>query len=632
MPTETVFTERQQKFTQAEEAAQRQHNQLAFWRLVWFIGIVAAIWLLIQLNQQLGAIVALVTGLIGFLILLKKHQSVRHKRDLAHQLVLINKDEASRLKRQYLRPETGEQFASPTHYYSGDLDVFGKHSLFRLLNRTHTYGGQKRLATWLKAPSAPESIRLRQQAVAELNPQIEWRQQLEALAYVESAISRSPDVLIKWATEKTSPLPGYLTIIRFVFPAITLSLFVAWLMGYVPGGVVLLGLAVHGLVLSQTSGRAKEVSEQTFEISAALRAFRALFQHAEKFKGDAVRLRAIQQALTSGNQSASEAIGQLGRLTEGLNYRRNPYFFLLFGIATLWDVHYLFRLERWRQTHGPDINRWFEALSELEALNSLAGFSYAHPTYATPDIVEDQFTLDITLATHPLLAQNRSVANSLIVRGSGKTILITGSNMSGKSTFLRTVGANVVLALAGAVVSAERFSCSPVRVFTSMRTQDSLEESTSSFYAELKRLQTLIGLTKPKADRPQTHLSQERLDGQQFPEEHPDGASPSQDRLPVLYFLDEILKGTNSADRHRGAEALIRQLHQTTASGFVSTHDLELGQLTDADGFVRNYHFQSDLNNGELIFDYKLRNGICESFNASQLMQAIGIEMGVVQK
>lgn len=255
------------------------------------------------------------------------------------------------------------------------------------------------------------------------------------------------------------------------------------------------------------------------------------------------------------------------------------------------------------ETARPCLSRWFEALGELEALNSLAGFSYAHPAYATPDIVEDQLTLDLTQAAHPLLPTERSVPNSLKLVGSGQTILITGSNMSGKSTFLRTVGANVVLALAGAVVSAERFVCSPVRVFTSMRTQDSLEESTSSFYAELKRLQTLIGLTQSSADR-----------------------------LPILYFLDEILKGTNSADRHRGAEALIRQLHLTSASGFVSTHDLELGQLTNADSFVRNYHFQSDLNDGELVFDYTLRQGICKSFNASQLMQAIGIDMAMVQK
>lgn len=604
MNPETTFPERQQQFLQAEQIAQRRYNQLAFFRLIWFVVSAVAVWLLIRLDQQLVAIVTLLIGMIGFLILLKKHQTVRRERDLNHQLVFINQDEAARLKRQYLRPEMGDQFVSPTHYYSGDLDVFGKHSLFRLLNRTHTQAGQNRLASWLKSPTAPDAIRLRQEAAAELNPQLDWRQQFEALAYMEETISRSPDALVKWATAEIIPLPGYLSIVRFIFPAITFSLFVAWLLGYVPGSSVLLGLAVHGLVLSQTSARAKEVSDQTFEISAALRAFRALFEHAGNVQGNAVRINAIKQALTSNGDSASTAIGQLARLTEGLNYRRNPYFFLLFGIATLWDVHYLFQLERWRQTHGPTLSRWFEALGELEALNSLAGFAYAHPGYATPDIVDigDKLTLDITAAAHPLLPQDRSIANSLKLAGSGQTILITGSNMSGKSTFLRTVGANVVLALAGAVVSAERLWCSPVRVFTSMRTQDSLEESTSSFYAELKRLQTLIGLSKQS------------------------------DTIPVLYFLDEILKGTNSADRHRGAEALIRQLHQTTASGFVSTHDLELGQLTDADGFVRNFHFQSDLHNGELIFDYKLRNGICKSFNASQLMQAIGIEINMLQK
>lgn len=602
MPPETTFLERQQQFSQKEQAAQRKHNQLAFWRLIWFVGSIAAVWGLARLDQQLGAVGALLVGLIGFLILLKMHQRVKYERDLNHQLVFVNQDEAARLKRQYLRPETGEQFASSTHYYAGDLDVFGKHSLFRLLNRTHTYGGQKRLSAWLKAPSSPDSIRLRQEAAAELNSQIEWRQQFEALAYVEPTISQSPDALIKWTTAETSPMPGYLAIVRFVFPAITLSLFVAWLLGYVQGSAVLLALAGHALVLTQTSAKAKEVSEQTFEISTALKAFRALLRQAEQLNGKTVRLRAIHQALTADKQSASEAIGQLGRLTEGLNFRRNPYFFLLFGVATLWDIHYLLRLERWRQTYGPVLSHWLDALGELEALNSLAGFSYAHPSYATPDIVDDEFVLKITAAAHPLLAQNNSVANSLIVRDSGKTVLITGSNMSGKSTFLRTVGTNVVLALAGAVVRAERFWCSPVQVFTSMRTQDSLEESTSSFYAELKRLQTLIGLTK---------------------------ADKLTKSLPVLYFLDEILKGTNSADRHRGAEALIRQLHHTTASGFVSTHDLELGQLTDADGFVRNYHFQSDLNNGELVFDYKLRDGICKSFNASQLMRAIGIEMDV---
>ncbi len=599
---ETIFFQRQQQFSHAEQIAQQKHNRLAFWRLVWFIGSVLAIWLLIRLDQQLAAVIAVLVGIVGFLILLKKHQKVKRERDLNRHLAFINQDEASRLKRQYLRPETGEPFASSTHSYTGDLDVFGKHSLFRLLNRTHTYLGQSQLAAWLKAPASPDVIRLRQKAVAELKPELNWRQEFEAQAYLEETVNRSPDALVKWATAETVPLPGYLNLIRFLFPAVTLSLFVAWLLGYLPGSGVLFGLAIHGLVLRQLSARAGEVSEQTVDISTALKAFQNLFQQAEKVSGDSVRVQAIRQGLTSGSGQVSTLIGHLSRLTEGLNYRRNPYFYLLFGIATLWDIHYLLRLEAWRNKYGADLSGWFEALGELEALNSLAGFSYAHPAYTTPDIVDDALTLDFTQASHPLLAPDRSIGNSLTFAGNGQTVLITGSNMSGKSTFLRTVGANVVLALAGAVVSADRFWCSPVRVFTSMRTQDSLEESTSSFYAELKRLQTLIGLTKqPEA-------------------------------IPVLYFLDEILKGTNSADRHRGAEALIRQMHQTTASGFVSTHDLELGQLTDADSFVRNFHFQSDLNNGELVFDYKLRTGICESFNASQLMQAIGIEMGEVQR
>lgn len=598
--SESTFQQRQQQFTQAEQAAQRQYNTLAFWRLVWFISSVVVVWLCIQIDQQLMAAGVLLTGIVGFLVLMKKHQAAKRERDLNQKRAFINQDEAARLKRQYLRPETGEQFVTSTHYYAGDLDVFGKHSLFRLLNRTHTHEGQKRLANWLKAPANPDAIRLRQQAAAELNPQIGWRQEFEALAYLEDTVGHAPGELVKWATAGAAPLPGYLNVVRFLLPVITVGFLIAWLLGYLPGSAVLFGLAVHGLVLSRTSVRAKEVSEQTFEISAALGAFQALFQQAEQVEGKSIRLRAIRQALTSGNQSASKAIGQLSKSTEGLNYRRNPYFYLFFGVATLWDIHYLLRLERWRKQYGPDLIHWFDALGELEALNSLAGFAYAHPNYATPDIVDDEFVLDFTAASHPLLAPDKSVANSLTCTGSGQTVLITGSNMSGKSTFLRTVGANVVLALSGAVVSAERFWCSPVRVFTSMRTQDSLEESTSSFYAELKRLQTLIQLTKQSKS------------------------------IPILYFLDEILKGTNSADRHRGAEALIRQLHQTTASGFVSTHDLELGQLTDADSFVRNFHFQSDLQDGELVFDYKLRNGICQSFNASQLMQAIGIEMGRV--
>ena len=604
--TET-FISRQKQFQEAEQVAQRQYNQLALWRLVWFVGVVLAIWGLHHADQVVVTLVVAVVGVIGFLWMLKRHNAIRRIRDLNHHLAYVNGDEAARLDRKFLRPETGEQFMNPTHPYSGDLDVFGKLSLFRLLNRTHTYEGTRRLADWLLAPAKPETIHFRQQAVTELQPQLDWRQTFEGLAYLNEAISLPTDSLRKWTTVETQPLPGYMKIARLALPLLTLAVLIGWLGGWLLGWAVLASLAVSGFLLSQASERAKQVSEQTADITAALDTFRDLMAHAEAVPGKSERLRAIREALTSGSRPASVLVGQLSNLVQNFNFRRNPYFYLFVCLPVLWDVHYLIRLERWRKQHGPHLDRWFAALAEMECLNSLAGFAHAHPIYVQPDLVEaDHLTLDARQAAHPLLAPGKGVANSLCMEGevglpNGQTILITGSNMSGKSTFLRTLGANTVLALAGAVVSAERFVVSPVRLFTSMRTQDSLEESTSSFYAELKRLQTLIRLSaEPKG-------------------------------MPILYFLDEILKGTNSADRHRGAEALIRQLHQTTASGFVSTHDLELGQLTNATGqpldFVRNYHFQSDIHDGKLLFDYRLRDGICQSFNASQLMRSIGIDM-----
>jgi len=611
------FLSRQQQCQQAEQVAQRQHNELALWRLIWFLGVVFAVWMLHRADQVAATLAVALAGIIGFLWMLKRHTSIRRTRDLNHHLAFINGDEAARLERKFLRPETGEQFMSPLHPYSGDLDVFGKLSLFRLLNRTHTYEGNRRLADWLLSPAKPETIHFRQQAVAQLVPQLDWRQTLEGLAYLNEAVSNPTASLHNWATAKVGPLPGYLNIARFVLPILTITLLAAWLGGLVSGWAVLASIAVTGALLGRVSEQAKLVSEQTQDIAAALDTFRDLLAHTESVTGKAERLRVIRDTLGSGSQSASVLVGQLSSLVQNFNFRRNPYFYLFVGLPVLWDVHYLVRLERWRQEHGPQLDRWFGALAEMESLNSLAGFAYAHPTYVQPDIVEpDHLTLDARQAVHPLLVPGKGVANSLAMEGAngpshggpshGETILITGSNMSGKSTFLRTLGANAVLAMAGAVVSAEQFVISPVRLFTSMRTQDSLEESTSSFYAELKRLQILIRLSGEPSDS--------------------SGLS-----APILYFLDEILKGTNSADRHRGAEALIRQLHKTTAAGFVSTHDLELGQLTNTTGepleFVRNYHFQSDIQDGKLLFDYRLRDGICQSFNASQLMRSIGIDM-----
>ncbi|MGA0559248.1 MutS-related protein [Larkinella sp. VNQ87] len=599
---ETIFSERETRFLQEELKARAGYNRLAILRVVWFVGAVFGLYFLIDRGQTAGAIGLGLLAVVGFLVLLKRHQAVQRRRDRARWLAFINRDETNRLDRKFLRPETGLNFADPNHPYAGDLDVFGNHSLFRLLNRTHTYAGSRKLASYLLSPVPLSQVLLRQDAVAELKPLLDWRQELAALAYLNPTVGDSPQELKSWATKPAEPLPGYLLILRWLLPTLTLGLIGFWLAGLLPGWSVTVSLLVHALVLSRVAERAKNVSEQTYAMVEALKTYRDLLKHLENPVFQSALLHRIQTVTKLENRSAADAIGRLGRLVENLNFRRNPYFFLLFGILTLWDVHYLQALDRWKNTYGPHLADWLDALAEAEALNSLAGLAYAHPDYAVPDFQEETLHLDARQARHPMLVTGRSVANSLTINGNGQTVLITGSNMSGKSTFLRTIGTNLVLALAGSVVAAERFVCSPVQVFTSMRTQDSLEENTSSFYAELKRLKTLIDRTRQISN------------------------------WPVLYFLDEILKGTNSADRHRGARALILQLHETTASGFVSTHDVELGELAASHPFVHNYSFNSDVIEGQLHFDYQLRQGVCRSFNASQLMESIGIEMHKFQE
>lgn len=603
----TSFSDRERGFQKQAEADQQRHNQLAIWRLAWFVGSVAATWLLLANKQTSWGLIAGLLELVVFARMMTWHRAVRRHRDLNRHLATINTDEEQRLARQFTRPETGLAFAPIDHAYAHDLDVFGKHSLFRLLNRTRTHDGAARLAQYLLQPAQPHIIFLRQQAIQALTTHINWRQDFEATAMLNEKISLPTAGLRTWAMG-TTPLPGWINVARFVLPVLTLGIFVSWVMGYVPGWSVFAAIAFHGVVLNPLQETTKQVSEQTHEIAQALTDFADLFRFVERTPGESILLTDLRKQLQSGQATASVAVRQLARLVENFNFRRNPYFYLFIGLPSLWDAHYLVALNRWRAQHGPVLADWFAALAEAEALNSLAGFAHAHPDYVQPDLLEESGVhIDAHHVAHPLIPPVRAVANSLAFDGSGKTILITGSNMSGKSTFLRTVGLNVVLAQAGAVVAARRFVCSPVQVYTSMRTQDSLEENTSSFYAELKRLRTLIQLTQ---------TSQPTA-----------GEVVAQTGLPILYFLDEILKGTNSADRHKGAEALIRQLHRTKASGFVSTHDLELGQLGESVDFVQNYHFRSDIDDGKVTFDYQLRPGVCQSFNASQLMKAIGIEM-----
>lgn len=589
-----IFIKRQTEFTQQAEVFQRRYNQLSTVRLIVFVAAVFTVWQTLSFPIWIPLVSGTV-GLILFAVILRRHQTTKRQWELHRALAALNSDEAERLSLRFSRAATGAEFAVKNHVYCNDLDIFGPHSLFRLLNRAHTRIGMQTLADWLLGPADPIEISVRQEAIKELTPLLDWRQELEAHARLEKHIAEPTDFLGHWLHAGENQAIVRWKKFRWL-PVLTGSLIIAAFLGGVPWLVVVLFLGFHSFILTKLNPSVKEYAEQSQGIVETLKALGILLEKIETQPFQSAKLQQLQYRLTSENGAASKQIEVLASVTESLNFRLNPYFMLAIGLPSLWDLQWMTKLEAWKHTHRHDLAKWLAVVGEMEALCSLAGFSYANPQYPFAEISPEVFQLKALKAGHPLIHPAKRVSNDFALNHIGQTAVITGSNMSGKSTFLRTVGLNTVLALTGSPICAEAFTCSPVRVFTSMRTQDSLEENTSSFYAELKRLEALLQLAKSST-------------------------------IPVFYFLDEILKGTNSVDRHKGAEALIRQLHVLKSSGFVSTHDLELGMMSVEHDYVHNYSFYSTFSEGQLHFDYRLQEGVCREFNATALMRQIGIEI-----
>lgn len=589
----SFFQTQKEKATIAEQQEHERFKRIALLRLATFAGmaLLAVVWNKTGIAYWgIGILVLLVI----FLILMRKQQEARANRNFQRNLIAINEDELARLDLRFKRPETGSEFREKNHNYSDDLDIFGEFSLFKLLNRSRTAEGSRRLANWLKNPANATEVGLRQAAATDFGQHPELIQSWEATALLHEHAAKHVGEFQAWAVETFPALLQKALPWRW-YPLVTFVIVILYFAGVLPGIAVLVSLAIHLFILGRYTDFVKALADRTTSMGQTLTAYSELLLKAE----NAPYQSAWWQSRKSQIAGSSAALARVGNLFEKLDYRNNPYFAIFIGIPTLWDMHCLASLEDWKAAHHQHLTDWLDVLADTEAMNSLAGHAFANPEYIVPE-VNDAAEVVIAAASlgHPLIPAAKRVSNDFAMQGTGKTILVTGSNMSGKSTFLRTIGLNLVLAQMGAVVSAGAFACSPVRVFSSMRTQDSLEESTSSFYAELKRLRRLLELSDENAE------------------------------APVFYLLDEILKGTNSADRHRGAEALIRQLHSKKASGMVSTHDLELGEWGATETYIHNFHFRSDVENGQLHFDYRLHEGICRSFNASELMRMMGIAIG----
>lgn len=571
----------------------RRDAAVARARLAVFAAALALAWLAFASRTLSPA--WLLAPLGAFVALAAVHDRVFSARDRARRAVAFHERALARLEGRFAGTGTpGDEHASPDHPYAMDLDLFGRGSLFELLCAARTRPGEERLAAWLLSPAPPAEIRARQRAVAALAPGIDLR---EDLAVLGEDVRAGVDArgLAAWGAAGPLLQPWLLPASVALAGAAVAST-AAWAAG-VGGPVPLLAVLLAQWVLARLlRDPIRRVLGGVERPAAELRLLSLLLARLEREPFEEPRLRELRAALLGPLSPASRRISRLERAVARVEWGRNQ-FFAPIAFALAWTPLHAALVERWRRAAGGDIPRWLHAVAEAEALSSLAGHAFLHPGDPFPEIVEaapGRALLSGDALRHPLLP--RAVPNDVRLGGEGpRALLVSGSNMSGKSTYLRTVGVNVVLALAGAPVRASRLATAPLRVGATLRIQDSLQAGRSRFYAEITRLKQLSDLGG--------------------------GAEP------LLFLLDEILHGTNSHDRRIGAEAVIRGLVERGGIGLVTTHDLALTELAGADGALANAHFEDHVREGEIAFDYRLRPGVVSHSNALALMRAVGLEI-----
>jgi hypothetical protein len=569
---------------------ERRNTRVAAIRLVLGLtGVALLIWLGLAPWKTLAAIVGL------FAVVAIGHGRLINARDRARSAVQYYERGLARLRHEWPgKGDAGDRFLPAHHLYAADLDVFGRGSLFELMATCRTEAGRATLARWMLTPATTEALLARQAAVRELAPDLDLREQL-AVEGDQMRAAVDPAVIGAWAVMAgTLPGRGVEALVRVV----TLSFLGAllwWRQGG-PAAPFLVLLAAQGLLALALRPRVLRVTEAVDSASRDLDVFVEVARLLERRPDASPLLQALRARLATGSGAASSSIARLSQLVTMLASRSNVLFAPIAGLL-MWTTQLAFAIERWRGRHGTEVPGWLEAVAEFDALCALAGYAAEHPAHVFPVVTPAPSRLEAANLTHPLLGEN-GVANTVRLGGGAPSLLIvSGSNMSGKSTFLRAIGLNVVLAQMGAPVRAESFSFSPMAVGASIRVLDSLQEGHSRFYAEILRLKQIVDLARATG-----------------------GAT--------LFLLDEVLSGTNSHDRRQGAEGLLRGLIGFGAVGLATTHDLALGDI--AAGWspqASNVHFADKFDGGSLAFDYVLREGPVKTSNALALMRSIGLDV-----
>jgi hypothetical protein len=571
----------------------RQERRVADARLaVFVIGLIVA-WLVF--GQSLIHPLWLAAPLAAFTALVIWYRRLTKQRTRAERAVTFYEKGLARLDDRWQgQGMAGDEYRNHEHLYSEDLDLFGTSSLFELLCTARTRSGEKTLASWLLAPATPQQIRARQSAVTDLRTRLDLR---EELAILGADLSRGLDLeaLAAWGEAPADMASRTVRIGLLVLSIGTFGSLLAWGFSSLSRDVFLLLALIEIGVVFAVRKRISRILAPVEQRSHELGLFAGLLARLEHEQFVDPYLQTLAAKLRVDGRPASRRVADLQRLVEWLNSQRN-ILFAPFAFILLWREQFSFLFEDWRITTGRSIGKWIAALGEIEALSSLATYSYEHPADPFPEIVEEAPRFEAEGLGHPLIPEGRCVRNDVTLGGDLRMLLVSGSNMSGKSTLLRSAGINAVLAQAGAPVRAQRLTLSPLAVGATLRIEDSIQAGRSRFFAEISRIREIVDLA----------------------------SGP----LRVLFLLDEIFHGTNSDDRRRGAEAIVRGLIKRNAIGFVTTHDLALAQIVERLApHAVNVHFEDQFEEGKMIFDYKMRPGIVQHSNALALMRAVGLEV-----
>ncbi len=533
-------------------------------------------------------------GAAVFSALVVAHRGARRHRSRAQRAADFYRKGLARIEDRWTGTgPQGSRFDDPHHVYASDLDLFGPGGLFELLCTVRTRMGEETLARWLSEPAPLGVIRDRQAGIAQLRDRLDLREDL-ALIGEHADVGVHPAALLTWAQKANRLLSRWILVAAVFFPALAIASGLYWgLTGTgAPFFAVLLVEAGILMALRRPVDEVLQESETAFE---DLRLFSDLLMRIERERFEARPLQALVTRLSSHTRRASQTVRSLSTIVSFAGSRRNQAIALL-TVPLMYTLIVALAVERWRRLHGGVVRNWLDVVGEFEALLALAGYAHEHPEDPFPEFVDGPAAFAAAGLGHPLIPAQRCVRNDVTICGETRILLVSGSNMSGKSTLLRTVGINAVLAMAGAPVRARSLTLTPLQVGASIRINDSLHEGSSRFYAEITRLRQLFDLAARAC--------------------------------PLLFLLDELLQGTNSRDRRSGAEGVVRAFAARGAIGLISTHDLALADISGLPpGALRNVHFQDELRDGHMTFDFKLRDGVVTHSNAMELMRSIGLEV-----